>query len=156
MPSSRIIKNRTVLLWALVLIATLSCGVQAAPEPFHRRQGDPAIIMPPSEIDDFEEMASNVNIDDPKHREILFAILQMYKNEMQKQGVEDDLNGLLDNGATTALETMPNLSLPAAIQAKLFRSPDEVDKEEIKKRGSYQPSLCYFKICNMGRKRNIR
>ena len=63
MPSSRTIINRTILLWALVLVATLSCGVQAAPEPYHRRQGEPAIIIPPSDINDLEELGINENID---------------------------------------------------------------------------------------------
>ena len=65
---------------------------------------------------------------------------------MQKQGIEDDQNGL-DSGAIAALENLPNLPLPAAIEAKLFRSPDGVNKEEIK-RGSckYSKKITVFFI----------
>ncbi|PSN45410.1 hypothetical protein C0J52_18374 [Blattella germanica] len=156
MPSSRTVRSRTVLMWVLMLIVTFSCGVQAAPEAYHHRQGDPTLVIPAPALNDIEELGINENIDDPKLREQLtemLAILQMYKNKVQ-QGNEEDPSGLDSGAMVAALEGLSNMPLPASLQAKLFRSQEGVNKEEMK-RGSYM-SLCHFKICNMGRKRNLR
>nr|CAD7573308.1 unnamed protein product [Timema californicum] len=75
----------------------------------------------------------------------LYQLLQaaLHQNQLQQQ----QGRRLEEAGSETLYPV-----LPAAVP--LIRQPDGLNKDE-DKRGSYM-SLCHFKICNMGRKRNLR
>ncbi|CAG2057887.1 unnamed protein product [Timema podura] len=77
----------------------------------------------------------------------LYQLLQaaLHQNQLQQQ--QQQGRRLEEAGSETLYPV-----LPAAVP--LIRQPDGLNKDE-DKRGSYM-SLCHFKICNMGRKRNLR
>ncbi|XP_069690730.1 uncharacterized protein [Periplaneta americana] len=149
--STRTLTGRSALAWTFLIVAALCCGVQAAPEAFHHRQGDSAVIIPPVDLHELEKLGLTENTEqDGKHREEMAALFELLQR--WQQGNEDDSTGQ-DSAVPPALDGYPNLPFQLAIPPRFFRTQDGIGKDEAK-RGSYQPPLCYFKICNMGRKRN--
>lgn len=149
--STRTLTGRSALAWTFLIVAALCCGVRAAPEAFHHRQGDSAVIIPPVDLHELEKLGLTENTEqDGKHREEMAALFELLQR--WQQGNEDDSTGQ-DSAVPPALDGYPNLPFQLAIPPRFFRTQDGIGKDEAK-RGSYQPPLCYFKICNMGRKRN--
>ncbi|XP_023727321.1 uncharacterized protein LOC111875356 isoform X2 [Cryptotermes secundus] len=132
---STTMSSRTAILWALVMIMTLCCTVRAAPE---------ALSLTERAMQDLKQKDNIVAI---------LELLQLYRKEFQQLQEDEDDPNRQESRAFPVPEAYQNLPIPMAVQTKFFRNHDTAARDETK-RGSYQPPLCYFKICSMGRKRN--
>ncbi|XP_021931835.1 uncharacterized protein LOC110835670 isoform X2 [Zootermopsis nevadensis] len=140
--------SRAMILWTIVMVMAFSCRAEAAPEAF----------IAPADFRELQQIALAENgLQDAKKREeiaTLFQLLEQYHNEwQQQQKPTDEETETQDIGAPQVPEDYSNLPNRMPVETKFFRSQDGVVKDETK-RGNYPPPLCYFKICNMGRKRN--
>lgn len=59
--STRTLTGRSALAWTFLIVAALCCGVRAAPEAFHHRQGDSAVIIPPVDLHELEKLGLTEN-----------------------------------------------------------------------------------------------
>nr|CAD7456679.1 unnamed protein product [Timema tahoe] len=157
MPSSSV---STLALLSSLLAAAL-CGATAeAPRGTLMAQSEDGILLPASMNDpddlsvvdeDFEQVSRGrvptVGGNKEQSLSSLYQLLQaaLHQNQLQQQ--QQQGRRLEEAGSETLYPV-----LPAAVP--LIRQPDGLNKDE-DKRGSYM-SLCHFKICNMGRKRNLR
>nr|CAD7203647.1 unnamed protein product [Timema douglasi] len=155
MPSNSV---STLALLSSLLAAAL-CGATAeAPRGTLMAQSEDGILLPASMNDlddlsvveeDFEQVSRgrDPTVGGNKEQSLssLYQLLQaaLHQNQLQQQ----QGRRLEEAGSETLYPV-----LPAAVP--LIRQPDGLNKDE-DKRGSYM-SLCHFKICNMGRKRNLR
>nr|CAD7441750.1 unnamed protein product [Timema bartmani] len=157
MPSSSV---STLALLSSLLAAAL-CGATAeAPRGTLMAQSEDGILLPASMNDpddlsvvdeDFEQVSRGrvptVGGNKEQSLSSLYQLLQaaLHQNQLQQQ--QQQGRRLEEAGSETLYPV-----LPAAVP--FIRQPDGLNKDE-DKRGSYM-SLCHFKICNMGRKRNLR
>lgn len=147
--------NRMITHWSYLLIAT---GLMAFASPA-------AAYIPKAEISGdevYNELADEVQ---KLHREEL-KLLQIMGNMAAKQQQDEEIlqqelqKQQPSNGDDLLVEDLPAENPVKALNrlARLQEHPKALSyqKPREEKKNNHYMSLCHFKLCNMGRKRNTR